>query len=53
MTLGNGVVVQGMHDFERYAPVNASLEINRRIQDGEIRPNPSNLELVMNLAASK
>ena len=49
----NGLVVEEMAGRGGSAPVNAAIaEITRRIQSGELEPDPSNLELAQDLARS-
>ena len=47
----NGLVVEEMQERGGTAPVNAAIaEITRRIQSGELEPDPSNLQLAQELA---
>jgi 2-dehydropantoate 2-reductase len=47
----NGLVVEESDKLGRRAPVNAAItEITRRIQAGELQPDPSNLELAQEMA---
>lgn len=47
----NGLVVEEMAERGDGAPVNAAIaEVTRRIQSGELEPDPSNLELAQELA---
>ncbi|MBO6783055.1 MAG: ketopantoate reductase family protein [Alphaproteobacteria bacterium] len=47
----NGLVVEELAERGGKAPVNAAIaEITRRIQTGELEPDPSNLELAQDLA---